>query len=239
MFSVPANQLLAPLTNVVLPILSRQRNEGGDFYPLLWKAQIAISGALTFVFMLAASLAEPLIRTVLGPAWHESATLLSILSIGGAVQILTYMAYWAFLASGRARDLLFYSLVTKPLQAVCVIVGSVGGVTGVAWGYSVGILMSWFISLAWLKRCDSMPVRDFLHSGIHVLLSGLIAGSAGWVLVNLLDTRAPTIVLFIGGFALSASIYVVLIAVSGSMRKFVVSLFSPGLARLKAAIVSY
>jgi PST family polysaccharide transporter len=236
MFVAPLNAFLAPLTNVALPLLSRQRHEGGDFYPLLWKAQVAISAGLTFVFALAASLAEPLVRIALGPAWDESATLLSILSIGGAVQVLTYMNFWAFLASGSARQLFHFSIVSKPLQAACIVVGSLGGLQGVAWGFTVGLATSWFVSLAWLKRCDAMPVSKFLRSGIHVLICGLVAGGVGGVLVTHLDTRLPTIVLLIAGFSLVTSVYVPLLLSSASTRRLLVDISGPALARVKVVV---
>jgi PST family polysaccharide transporter len=236
MFSVPATQLLAPLTNVALPLLSRERHDGGDFYPKLWKAQVTISTALTFVFMLAASLAEPLVRIALGPAWHESAPILAILSIGGAAQVLSYMAFWAFLASGNARQLFFHSLVTKPLLAACIVVGSFGGLQGVAWGFSSGLVLSWFVSLAWLKHCDAMPASKFMRSGIHVLLSGLVAGGLGWVLVTHLSAQVPMIVLVVVGSAFSISVYVLLLMLVAPTRRFLVDISSPEVERVKTIL---
>jgi polysaccharide transporter, PST family len=236
MFSVPANQLLAPLTNVALPLLSQARHDGRDFYPLLWKAQMAISMALTFVFMLGASIAEPLVRIALGPAWHESATILAILSIGGAAQGLSYMAFWAFLASGNARQLLFHSLVTKPLLAACIVVGSLWGVQGVAWGFSTGLVLSWFISLTWLHRCDGMPAWKFMRSGVHVLMSGLIAGGLGWTFVTHLSTGMPTVVSAAGGAVLASGVYALLVLSSASTRRFIAETSGPTRARLRGLV---
>jgi PST family polysaccharide transporter len=237
MFQVPANQLLGPLTNVALPLLSRRRHEGGDFYPLLWKAQVAISAALTYVFVLAAALAPPLVRIVLGSRWNESAPLLTILSIGGAAQVLSSMAFWAFLASGRTRQLLFHSLVTKPLLAACILLGSIGGLQGVAWGFSTGLVVSWFISLAWLKRCDGMPASRFLRSGVHVLLCGLVAGGLGWVAVTQMNSHVPTAVLLAGGFVMTTAIYVPLLLLSTPTRRLLIDISRPTFARLRAGVL--
>jgi PST family polysaccharide transporter len=236
-FSVPANQLLAPLTNVALPLLSRKRHEGSDFYPLLWKAQVVLSAALTLVFMLTASLAEPLVKIALGPRWGESAPLLAILSIGGAAQVLSYISYWAFLASGNAKQLFYFSLVTKPVLVACIIVGSFGGLQGVAWGFTTGLAISWFTSLAWLKHCDAMPASKFLRTGIHVLLCGFVAGGTVRAIVTQLEKNAPAIVLVVGGVTLGSCIYVSLLLLSGPTRKLLLDVSSRGLTWARSALL--
>jgi PST family polysaccharide transporter len=233
MFTVPSNQLLAPLTNVALPLLSRQRHAGGDFYPLLLKAQIAISVALTAMFSLAAALARPIVSIALGPVWSESATLLSILSVGGAVQVMSYMTFWAFLASGNARQLFLAGLVTRSLLVLCIVIGSLGGLEGVAWGFTTGLTMAWFINLAWLKRCDSMPVLAFLGSGIYVLLAGLVAGVAGWVFVLSFDSSASAVFLLFAGSVLVTAIYAALIIVNRTARSVLREAIGPAIARLR------
>lgn len=233
MYSVPGNQLLTPLTNVALPLLSRKRHEGGSFYPLLLKAQISLSAAFTFAFVVAGSLSAPIVQIALGPLWSESAVLLSILSIGGAVQVLSYMAFWAFLASGNARQLLFHSLVTKPLLAACILLGAFAGVKGVAWGFSTGLVLSWFISLAWLRRCDAMPVLQFLRSGLHTVFCGLVAGGATWILVRQVGPHLPTFVLLASGFIFAAVVYFPLLLTSSPTRKLFKELGLPAFARIK------
>ncbi len=236
MYSVPANQLLAPLTNVALPLLSQQRHRGGDFYPLLWKAQVAISSILTFVFVVIASLAEPLVRIALGSDWIGAAPLLSILCIGGAVQIFNYMNYWAFLASGSTKQLLYHSLVSKPLMAICIVIGLLGGLQGVAWGYTVGLSSSWFIGLVWLKRCDSMPVKRFLTSGLHVLTSGAVGGVGAWMVVKLVYGHWHIGAVIVVGLAVAAISYIPLIMARPSIRALLIQVGRPVLLRLKAAL---
>ena len=234
MSTLPASQILAPLGNVALTLLSRRRHDGGDFYPMLWKAQVVLSVVMTFVFALVASLAEPLVRLALGPAWAESATLLSILSIGGAFQVLSNMAFWAFSASGNARQMFLSGLVTRPLIVVFVLVGSMGGLETIAWGFSAGLLISWFISLAWLRRCDGMPVLGFLRSGLHVILSGLVAGGTGWLFVNQFYPRIPILVLVAAGFLIVTNIYALLLLLSSRERRFLLEISRPILNRVRS-----
>jgi PST family polysaccharide transporter len=236
MFTMPSSQLLAPLTNVALPLLSQRRHAGGDFYPLLLKAQVTISVALTAMFSLAASLAQPLVAVALGPEWNESAALLSILSMGGAVQVMSYMTFWAFLASGNTRQLFFAGLVTRSLLVLCIAIGSLAGIEGVAWGFTAGLTIAWFINLAWLKQCDSMPVRVFFISGSHVLLCGLTAGLIGWILVWSFDSSASSAILLFTGSLLVTAIYIALIVVNRTTRNVLREAIGPAIARLRRVL---
>ncbi|WP_084395556.1 lipopolysaccharide biosynthesis protein [Mycolicibacterium canariasense] len=233
-FSVPANQLLAPLTNVALPLLSRKHHEGNDFYPLLWKAQVVLSAGLIYVFTFTAALAEPLVHLVLGPKWGQSAPLLAILSIGGAAQVLSYISYWGFLASGNAKQLFYFSLVTKPMLVACILTGSVAGVQGVAWGFTTGLALSWFISLWWLKRCAGMPAWMFLRTGLHVLFCGFAAGGAVRVADSYVDLQS-TVATLVGGCALASCLYVPLLLVSGVTRKLLADVTGRAVARVRRA----
>ncbi|MHA3024398.1 lipopolysaccharide biosynthesis protein [Mycobacterium sp. BMJ-28] len=231
-FTVPANQLLTPLTNVALPLLSRQRHDGQDFYPSLLKAQTVISTSFVLVCSLTAALAEPLITVVLGTAWLDSAPLLAILSIGGAIQVLTIMQYWAFLASGNTRQLFRQSLVTKPLQIGCIVVGALGGLEGVAWGYTGGLLLSWLVSMATLQRCDAMPASVFLRAGARVLACGFAAGGSVWVLITYLGSSLPWYALLPAGAAATVALYLPLALWNRQARIVLVDVYAPIIARV-------
>lgn len=233
--TVPTNQLLAPLTNVVLPILSKKRHEGIDFYQTLWKAQVVLSSALTLAFALAGSLAEPLVRVMFGPAWLGSAPLLTILSVGGAFQIFTFVAYWAFLASGNAKSLFHQSLLIKPSQVVCVVLGSFGGLKGVAWGFSIGIILSWFISLKWLRTCDDMPSHEFLRSGLHVLFCGAVTGGLVLKMVETLRNYSDVVVIAAGG-GLALLVYLPLLISSSPIRDVLVEVVRPPVAHFAGMV---
>lgn len=224
--TVPTSQLLAPLTNVVLPILSKKRHDGVDFYPTLWKAQIVLSSAFTLLFALVGALSEPLVRLMFGPDWSGSAPLLTVLSVGGALQIFTFVAYWAFLASGNAKALFHQSLLIKPSQVACVVLGSFAGLQGVAWGFSIGIVLSWFISLRWLRTCDDMPSHEFLRSGLHVLSCGAVTGGLVLKMAEMLENY-PDIAVISAGCGLALFVYLPLLISSSRIRNVLVEIIRP------------
>lgn len=236
LFTVPANQLLAPLTNVVLPFLSKRHHAGDDFYPFLLKVQLAISVVLTGMFAVGAALADPIVTIVLGAEWHASALLLSILSIGGAVQVMSYVTFWAYLASGNTRPLFHSAVVTRSLLVLCIVVGSTAGLPGVAWGFTIGLTAAWFINLAWLKRCDGMPVTAFLRSGMHVLLCGAVSGGFGWIATAQLSGHASVVVLLAAGVLTVGALYGALVISSSAVRSLFRESAGPAAARIAASL---
>jgi polysaccharide transporter, PST family len=94
-------------------------------------------------------------------------------------------------------------------------------------------VLSWFISLTWLHRCDGMPAWKFMKSGVHVLMSGLIAGGLGWTFVTQLGAGMPTFVCAAGGAVLASCVYALLVLASASTRRFLVETSGPTRARLK------
>jgi PST family polysaccharide transporter len=143
------------------------------------------------------------------------------------------MGYWAFLASGNAGQLLRATMVTRSLLVLCIVIGSLGGLEGVAWGFTTGLTIAWFVNLAWLKRCDSMPVLAFLRSGIHVLLSGLVAGAVGWIFLSGFNSSVPPAFLLFAGSVLVMAIYIPLIMANRTARSLFREAIGPAIARLR------
>lgn len=194
---VPFNQLLGPLTNVVLPVLSRERHATGQFSAALLRIQASLGGYLIALFAVIAGLSAPIVEVALGSEWTRSGDVLRILSLGGAVQVLSYIAYWAFLVTGRTRQLFWQNVVTKVLLGGCVAVGASSGfgIEGVAAGYSVGLAISWPISLVWLARSKSLPGMKFGLSGVRLLAAGGATGMVSNVSFEIIRTQlgGPTL----------------------------------------------
>lgn len=176
--TLPMAQLLGPLTNVALPLLSRIESPS-SFARAISRIQVVLgySGMIFFSVLIAA--AGPFIELLLGDSWSGSAPILQALAIGAAFQVLTYSGYWVFLARGLTRSLLHYNLVTKSFVILCVVVGNAWGPMGAALGYSVGLAVSWPVSLLWLSRVTVLPARALVAVSFRSLLLGLTMVTAG------------------------------------------------------------
>ncbi len=177
--TVPVSALLGPLTQVVVPTVNHAVKAGRNETDVLLRIQFALGFVVVGVFLAAAVTAPSLIPLALGPNWTESVALFQILAIGGCVQVLSYVSYWAFIVGDHGKQLLYYNLVTKPLAVCFILIGSVFGPLGVAAGYSLGLVVSWPINLLWLARLSPRGSRAFFVSGLRVLISAGIAYVVG------------------------------------------------------------
>lgn len=92
-----------------------------------------------------------------------------------------------FLSLDSARHLLKYSLLTKPLTILAVVIGGLFSLEGVALGYSLCLVASWFIGLAWLRGVTDMPTAEIFKDGIALLTAALVAGTTTGILGGLVS----------------------------------------------------
>lgn len=175
----PMNQLLTPITNVALPVLARSQDSRIQYERHLLNAQIALSYAVAGVLSLAIVWADPLIPLIFGDQWQPSAPLFQILAVAGLFQAVSYGTYWVFLSMGLTQSHFRYSLISRSLLIVTVLVGSLFGLYGVAVGYVAGVALGWPLSLLWLHRHRVAPIRRMLMIGIRALFLAVLVTAAG------------------------------------------------------------
>lgn len=180
----PLNQFRTPATTVALPVLSRLRDDVERANDYLRRGQLAMGYTAIPALALAIGCASPLVRIVLGSKWTGVTPIFAWLAAASILQLLAFVAYWAYLARGLTKELLHYTLIAFALRAVGVGVGSIWGVAGVAGGYALVHVVEWPLSLWWISRYTSMPLRA-LYVGAGRLLA--LAGSA--VAVSYLVSR--------------------------------------------------
>ncbi|CAH0152456.1 oligosaccharide flippase family protein [Microbacterium sp. Bi128] len=149
--NLPIDQLVTPLTRVVVPTLA----DASDPTPLedrLAKYQTALSYPVLAYVSLFAVTAEPAIRVVLGAPWAGAATYVPIFAIGAVFQTLGYPQYWAFVATGRSGLLLWCEATGRILMTGLVVALSALGPAGVAVAMSIGQFALWAAAFLVLPR---------------------------------------------------------------------------------------
>lgn len=179
---MPLNQINAPATTVALPVLSQLQDERERFGAFLLRGQTVMVHLIVALFAFACAQALPLVVLLLGEQWREAVPLFQVLTLGGIFQAAAYAAYWVFLAKGLMRQQLVYSVVARVLLIVCILVGSLWGVMGVAASYSLGLLLLWPLSLLWIGRVSDAPALALFNNGLRALVGyGLAAALSGYV----------------------------------------------------------
>lgn len=202
--NLPIDQLITPLTRVVIPGLA----DTTDPTPLvarLARYQTLLSyPALAYLSLFTAT-AEPAITVVLGREWAGAAVFVPILAVGALFQTLGYPQYWAFVATGRSGLLLTSEAIGRSLMIGLVLALSAIGPVGVAIGMTSGQVVLWLaaflllpragIASATLARAGARPVAVFVTACVVASLvdagfftpldawTRLLAVGATWAIV--------------------------------------------------------
>lgn len=177
--AAPVGQLLSPLTNVGLPLLSRTHGDSERYrrYVLSMLLPLAYTSALLFGFIIASS--DAIVAILLGKGWEQSGPILALLAAGGIFQFMSHVGYWVFVSSGNASSMVGYSVLTHGLSVICITAGSFFGLTGVALGYALGLMATWPIQILWLRRRVDIPAKKMLLLGLRAVLLSLVCIAAG------------------------------------------------------------
>lgn len=173
----PLGQIRSPLTTVALPVLTRLANDDRRFGEYVARGQLALGYTVVAALGIVVGTADPLTLLFLGERWVDVAPILRLLAVAGIFQILAFVGYWVYVSRGLTGDLLRYSLVSAAIKVTCILVGSLWGVIGIAAGYALAPALSWPISLWWLSRRTTIPVRR-LYTGAFRIVAMVVVASA-------------------------------------------------------------
>lgn len=178
-------QLVSPLTRVVLPLLSRQLGSSEFQRTAIRLERMTVLGLGTALGILA-SCAGPLIRFAMGEQWLPMVPVVQVMAIGAFAQSIGYVYYWAALAQGRAGTLLIAELPGRALMIGGSVVASLWGATAVAAIITLGQILILVCSSIFLaKRAGIESLGLLLPSvslGVHLLLvSSVTMVSVTWL----------------------------------------------------------
>ncbi len=195
----PLNRFRVPATTVALPVLSRLQDDPERSGRYLRRAQIALGYTVIAGLALVAGASRPLVDLLLGGQWTKVPPILSLLALGAAFQMVSYIGYWTFISRGLTRSLLHFTLVSTAIRVACILIGSQWGIVGVAAGYAAGQAICWPISLAWLGRITLLPVADLYRASVRILVLAGTACSAAYLAVRALAPQPDLVVLTVAG----------------------------------------
>jgi O-antigen/teichoic acid export membrane protein len=184
----PLTQVRAPTTTVALPVLSRIEADNKRYSAFLIRGQIGLGYTLVVGLAVVGAAAEPIVQLCLGSKWAAVTPILRILAFAGATTTLSYAGYWVFLSRGLTRELLRYTMVVFVLRVVCVLLGSLHGIVGVAVGYAVAPTIAAPLSLWWLSRKTFLPLRELLLGYFRVLAVAIVAAASAYSLLHALPS---------------------------------------------------
>lgn len=157
---MPERMVLSAVQPVVLSDMSTRARQGSSLAAPYLSGVSHLTALQWPALVVLALLADPVVRIALGGQWLEAVPLVRILAIGAMGLFPLYLAFPAFVALGRIRDMALASLISLPL-AMAIIWGAASfSLEVVAWAtWVVGPLQA-FVMLMFLRRHVGFAWRE-------------------------------------------------------------------------------
>jgi O-antigen/teichoic acid export membrane protein len=136
--------------------------------------------------VLIAMVLGPLLPLVLGSQWQGVVPLVQVLAIGGAIHAILRTGPPLFMARGRP-DCQFFMDLSSTLGVGLLIfpLSRMFGLEGLAWAYSLGILLGAPVWWRLVRQHSRMSSRELVVSLSPPLLAAILMGSIIWLPLHL------------------------------------------------------
>lgn len=181
LFLLPLQQVNGPLGRVALPVLSTLRGQPERYRQYIRTAALVIGYLTLPTYAIAAGVAQPLVRLLLGPGWEVAATLFSLLAIAGFAQAVGRLRTWLYISLGRSHRQFVYDLVARP-----VVIGGYffglwwGGLSGLVLTYGVLSLLLLVPGFYFAMRGTFMRGRDVVVPIVRPMMMAVLAFAASF-----------------------------------------------------------
>ena len=188
LFLLPANQLSAPVSDVVLSTLSRLER-GSDQYKRYFLNGLSI---LAFVGMGASAgltlVGKDLIRLLLGVKWEAAGQIFTFFGPGIGVMLIYTTSGLIHLSIGRADRWFRWVVVEFSVTALLFLLGLHWGPAGVAAAWTASFWLLTIPAFWYAGRPINFGVAPMLATVWRYVLASLLAGYASAVLIRRIST---------------------------------------------------
>lgn len=176
------------LNSVVVPVFGRVSHDRGELGRALLPASQLVALIAMPIGAMTLALSTPLVRTVFGTKWAESAPVLAVLSIYGVLYAFSLLYTNVLVATGRTLRLLLIQLGWVATLIPAIVFGlHHQGLVGVAWAHVVTIALVAVPAYAVVVlRSTELRVGSLVRSLARPLLASTIAGGSAWVMAQVM-----------------------------------------------------
>ena len=206
--SWPSTLFGSVLNNVTSPAFSRVRNDPARLNDAIASTLRAVSLAVVPVCSLMIVLARPVVLTLYGARWAAAASVLSVLSLYGAISVICSLFASVLAGTGRAKSLLVIQLVWLGALIPAMSIGvDRNGIVGAAEAHIVVIVPIVLpIYLFVLKRVTSLSFATITRAIWPAVLVSLAMALSAWEVASHLSRP---LVQLAAGLAVGGLIFIV------------------------------
>lgn len=214
---LPVQQLIGPLTGVVVPALSRLQRDHGAFRRYYFGALSTLAMATMPAVVLLTVTADELVAILLGEQWARSANIFRLLAPAAFVGTFNGAAGWVWVALGQTNRQLMWGAYSLPVTIVAFVLGVVWGPEGVAIAFSVLQVTLRYFGLAYCYRPnDFLRMRDLGAALWRPAVASIAAGAIAAVARGVLPPAWSAVAtLGVVGFGYSALYFATILILPG------------------------
>ena len=195
----PLQQLIFPISGVVVPILYRLHDDEDRYRRTFLRAVgtlfLAIIPGIIWI-VAAARIAVP---TLLGPKWPDAAPVFAALSFAALPQLINSAGYWLIMTQGRSKDYAHWTLINALASIAALVIGLPFGIIGIASStVAVQLILTPFF---WRFACRVGPIkaRQVFGTLLPQLAGALTAVPLLILLQRTWGPSYPLLLLIVGG----------------------------------------
>jgi PST family polysaccharide transporter len=193
----PIENLAQPISRVMVPMLARGRGDRDEFSKIFILANSLLHIACLPALAALIGSSDQFILVFLGKSFSDVAPIFFWLGFAGFVQPLIIASHWVLLSEGRSHTLMMMSLTSALFVSLCLLIGLIWGLMGVAIAYVCGEvffrvpMMIWtvgrasIISYAVFFRNVTPIVASTIFTFLFTHFSNDIVSGLGLVFLNL------------------------------------------------------
>lgn len=173
---MPTTVLSTIIGRIALPLFSSRADEPEALRRGL-RLAIGLAMLINLPLMAGLSILAPdIVVTLFGQKWLPAAPILTVLALGGMLFPVHVINLQMVLAQGRPRTFLRNEIIKKSIGVICVVVGSLFGIIGLAWSQVV------FNVLAFVA--NAQPARQSMNYGPLRQMADLAGPAAATVAMS-------------------------------------------------------
>lgn len=219
LLTLPIQQLMGPLTQVVIPTVHRAVDEGHTVQSVLMRVQFGLGLVVIWLFAVTGACADWLIPFVLGTQWRPVVPIYQALAFGGFFWAFSQVNYWQVIVENRGRQLVYLNLVTKTITIILIVCASFVSLHAVAWAVAAGLALTWPIALIWFGRVANWDSRQQFGNGMRLMIPGIVSTLAGLQVMRQ-DLNGPGTLLGVGAVLVVTAIYFIgILVIPGGVRE--------------------
>lgn len=184
---LPASKLNGPLTQVVVPALSRVREQPERYRRLFARVLGLSSLALVPGMMLAIVLADPGIPLLFGEPWAEMVPIFYALSPAALMGATSAATGWLYLSYGHVERRTPWVAFTSLASVGAMLAGLPFGAIGVAVAVSAFQVLIRLPSVWWAAAGTPVRLSDYVAAVRFPFVASSIAAGAAWGLLSMLS----------------------------------------------------